>query len=101
MTIKDQKWVVEKLDGCWHEFPPMADKCPKCGKHFPVEDHRLDHPVGYEWIRQKMCKLELWDGLDKWLWNTDKPVLRFTAAWEFLSPVEKSKLIHDFLKERK
>jgi hypothetical protein len=129
MTTEEQKWLVEKLGGCWHEWENSTAKiiyskednsylgfgyrCKACSfkylnrDNWSVHDSKPTLPCkninpttlpGYEWARQRMCNLGLMEPFASFVEELyQRPAYTLLS----LTPAEKSKLIYDFLKERK
>jgi hypothetical protein len=99
MIIEEQKWLVEKLGGCWHECQANPDGfyCCDCAMGVDISGD-LNRPNGYEWVRQKMCKLGLMEPFTSFVEELyQRPAYTLLS----LTPAEKTKLIYDFLKEAK
>ena len=99
MTTEEQKWLVEKLGGA--EQAGCFWGKPFSGFRTSIEAPII--PDGYEWVRQRMCELGLWGEFLDWFLDTSTKEEWCICAWrewEEKTPAEKSKLIHDFLKER-
>jgi hypothetical protein len=109
MTAEEQKWLVESLGG-----KDVIVTRYQILLRLPEDDEDdcrsslalLITPNGYEWVRQQLLKKNLLHKFVAYYQKTTearyiRPWHRTPLCqWEYNAPAEKSKLIHDFLKER-